>query len=150
MRPSRSPVFALILIAFLWQFFFRPVPALAGNSPRPTVRLHGFRGASPRKAFMPPAKSVLRLIVSRKPVAVCLYPEREDALNFLTAHVIETLECGHKVETFFNPPIESLIAKRRRCRKCDEAEKVIEIKAGKKKPPVSVKIPPAERKQVLL
>lgn len=67
---------------------------------------------------MPPAKPVLRLVVSRKPVAYCLYPEREDALNFLGAYVVETLECGHRVEQFFNPPVEALIAKRRRCAKC--------------------------------
>ena len=50
MRPSASLVNALILIGFLCQFF-GPVPAhAAGNSVRPTVRLHGFRGASPKKA----------------------------------------------------------------------------------------------------
>jgi hypothetical protein len=64
------------------------------------------------------AKSVLRLVVSRKPVPYCFYPEREDALNFLGAYVLETLECGHRVEQFYNPPVESLIAKRRRCGQC--------------------------------
>jgi hypothetical protein len=62
--------------------------------------------------------AVLRLVISRKPVACCLYPEREDALNFLSAYVVETLECGHQTDQFFNPPVESLIAKRRRCVKC--------------------------------
>lgn len=63
-------------------------------------------------------KSVLRLVVSRKPVPYCSFPEREDALDFLGAYVLETLECGHRVEQFFNPPVESLIAKRRRCAQC--------------------------------
>lgn len=76
---------------------------------------------------MPPSKSVLRLVVSRKPVAYCLHPERADALNFLRAHVVETLECGHRVEQFFNSPIEVLIAKRRRCAECHP--KVIEFPA---------------------
>jgi hypothetical protein len=155
MRPNASRLAALIVatlivIAFLCQFF-RPGPALAaGNSARPTVRLHGFRGASPKKALMPPSKSVLRLVVSRKPVACCLYPERKDALNFLSAYVVETLECGHQVEQFFNPPVEALIAKRRRCGECNEAGNVIEIAAGKKKPPVSVEIPAAGRRRTSL
>ena len=67
---------------------------------------------------MSPAKPVLRLVVSRKPVAVCHFPEREDALQFLGAYVVETLECGHRVDQFFNPPVEPLIAKRRRCAQC--------------------------------
>lgn len=67
---------------------------------------------------MPQSKAVLRLIVSRKPVPYCSFPEREDALNFLGAYVIETLECGHRLDQFFNPPLESLIAKRRRCAEC--------------------------------
>lgn len=125
MRPSCSPalnltaiVRTLVLIALLCPLF-HPDPALsAGNPPRSTVRLDDFRGASPRKALMPQGKSVLRLVVSRKPVAACLYPEREDALNFLNAYVVETLECGHSVEMFFNPPVEALIAKRRRCMRC--------------------------------
>lgn len=78
-------------------------------------------------------KSVLRLVVSRKPVAHCLYPEREDALNFLNAYVVETLECGHTLPQFFNPPVESLIAKRRRCAKCQP--KVIEFPAQRNAAP---------------
>lgn len=134
MRPNPSlalPVPALILVAFLCQFVY-PGPAIAAGKPEcPTVRLHGFRGASPRKALMPqgrtPSKSVLRLVVSRKPVACCLHPERADALHFLRAHVVETLECGHRVEQFFNSPVEVLIAKRRRCAECHP--KVIEFPA---------------------
>jgi hypothetical protein len=61
---------------------------------------------------------VLRLVVSRKPIAICHFPEREDALNFLAAYVVETLECGHQVSQFFIPPLETLIAKRRRCAEC--------------------------------
>ena len=76
---------------------------------------------------MPPMQAVLRLVVSRKPVPFCFYPEREDALNFLGAYVVETLECGHRVEQFYNPPVESLIAKRRRCAQCQP--KVIEFPA---------------------
>ena len=76
---------------------------------------------------MCPANNVLRLVVSRKPVAYCFYPEREDALNFLGAYVVETLECGHQVDHFFNPPVEPLIAKRRRCVKC--APNLIEFPA---------------------
>ena len=76
---------------------------------------------------MPQAKAVLRLVVSRKPVAHCLHPEREDALNFLSAYVVETLECGHSVEHFFNPPVDPLSAKRRRCAECEP--KVIEFPA---------------------
>ena len=76
---------------------------------------------------MPQPKDVLRLIVSRKPVPYCFYPERDDALNFLGAYVVETLECGHRVEQFFNPPVESLIAQRRRCAAC--RPKVIEFPA---------------------
>ncbi len=125
MRPSASlalrltilATLALIALAFLCQFF-DPVPARAGNPQRSTVRLADLRGASPRKASMPPATNVLRLVVSRKPVAFCQHPEREDALNFLLAYVVETLECGHRVEHFFNPPVEALIAKRRRCSEC--------------------------------
>jgi hypothetical protein len=103
MRPS-APLLALILIALA-----ATLPALCSID---------FEGASPRRAFMQPARNVLRLIVSRKPVPYCSFPEREDALNFLGAYVLETLECGHRVEQFFNPPVESLIAKRRRCAKC--------------------------------
>ncbi len=131
MRPSAplSRPAAFVLVAFLAAFlcpFSYPVPALAGNLQRSTVRLHDFRGASPRKASMP-AKSVLRLVVSRKPVPFCQFPEREDALNFLGAYVVETLECGHTVPHFFNPPVESLIAKRRRCAECEP--KVIQFPA---------------------
>jgi hypothetical protein len=79
----------------------------------------GVQGASPKKASMnQPPLAALRLVVSRKPVAVCFHPEREDALNFLGAYVVETLECGHRVEQYYNHPVESLIAKRRRCKKC--------------------------------
>jgi hypothetical protein len=87
------------------------------------------------------AKAVLRLVVCRKPVPYLMHPEREDAAKFLGSYVVETLECGHKVHQFFNPPVESLIAKRRRCRECDEAEQVVEITAGKKKPPQGVARP---------
>lgn len=121
MRLNAPLAPALVLIAFFCQFFFGPVPAVpsfAGNSARPTVRLHDFRGASPRKASMPQVRNVLRLVVSRKPVPYCSFPEREDALNFLGAYVVETLECGHRLDQFFNPPVEALIAKRRRCAKC--------------------------------
>ena len=115
MRPN---VLAFILVVFLCQFFC-PAPALsAGNPPRSTVRLNDFRGASPRKASMSPARNVLRLVVSRKPVAFCQFPGREDALNFLAAYVVETLECGHVVHQFYNPPVDPLIAKRRRCSEC--------------------------------
>lgn len=75
---------------------------------------------------MSPAQNVLRLVVSRKPVAFCQFPEREDALDFLGAYVVETLECGHEVTHFFNPPVESLIAKRRRCGRC--TPNVIELR----------------------
>ena len=130
MRPSALPL--CILIALLCQFF-PPGPALAaGNFPRSTVRLSDFRGASPQEPFVSPAKAVLRLVVSRKPVPYCFYPEREDALNFLGAYVVETLECGHSVEHFFNPPVESLIAKRRRCAQCEP--KLIEFPAQTKAP----------------
>jgi hypothetical protein len=83
-----------------------------------------------------PAKDVLRLVVSRKPVACCLYPEREDALSFLSAYVTETLECGHKIDQFFNPPVEPLIAKRRRCVKCRPLN-VIEFPARNRDAPQS-------------
>jgi hypothetical protein len=76
------------------------------------------QGASPQESLMHESQAVLRLVVSRKPVPYCFYPEREDALNFLGAYVVETLECGHRVHHFFNPPVESLIAKRRRCAEC--------------------------------
>lgn len=99
---------------------------------------------------MPNPRAVLRKITLRKPVPYCAHPQREDALNFLGAYVTETLECGHKVDVFFNPPLESLIAQRRRCQECDETEKVIEITAGKKKPPHRVGIPAAGTKKVLL
>jgi hypothetical protein len=74
-----------------------------------------------------PPLAALRLVVSRKPVAVCFHPEREDALNVLGAYVVETLECGHRVHQYFNPPVESLIAKRRRCAECQP--KVLEFPA---------------------
>lgn len=121
MRPNAFAFIAFAFVAFLCPFF--PVPALAaGNLERPTCRLatlHSidFRGASPRNPSMP-QKAVLRLVVSRKPVAYCSFPEREDALNFLGAYVVETLECGHKIDQFFIPPVEPLIAKRRRCAQC--------------------------------
>jgi hypothetical protein len=99
---------------------------------------------------MPLGKAVLRLVLSRKPVPFCAYPQREDALNFLGVYVVETLECGHRVHAFFNPPVENLVAKRRRCKECDEAVKVIEITAGKKKTPASVEILSAERKRISL
>lgn len=119
MRPSALVLIVIIaaLVLTLVCPLFRPVPAFAGNPSRSTVRLNHFRGASPRKASMN-EKSVLRLVVSRKPVPYCSFPEREDALDFLGAYVLETLECGHRVEQFFNPPVESLIAKRRRCAQC--------------------------------
>lgn len=86
------------------------------------------QGASPKKASMThPSLAVLRLVVSRKPVPVCFHPEREDALNFLGAYVVETLECGHRVEQYYNPPVESLTAKRRRCAECHP--KVLEFPA---------------------
>jgi len=95
-------------------------------------------------------KAVLRLVVCRKPVPFCAHPGREDELNFLGAYVIETLECGHQQSAFFNPPEEKLIAKRRRCRQCDDAAKVVEITAGKKKPAASVEIPAAGRRRSLV
>jgi hypothetical protein len=98
---------------------------------------------------MSKVKAVLRRVVCRKPVAFCAFPEREDALNFLQAYMVESLECGHRVSTFFNPPVENLTAKYRRCRECDEAGKIIEITAGKKKPPVSVEIAAPERQRIL-
>lgn len=98
------------VLALLWVASFRP-----------SAPSHFFavvvQGASPQESRMPQPKDVLRLIVSRKPVPYCFYPERDDALNFLGAYVVE----------FFNPPVESLIAQRRRCAAC--RPKVIEFPA---------------------
>lgn len=130
MRPNASlaslAVPLLVLLTFPGLFFPQPVP-VTGNLERSTVGLDDFRGASPRRASLSPAKNVLRLVVSRKPVAYSMHPGREDALNFLDAYVTETLECGHQLDQFFNPPVEPLIAKRRRCAKCQP--QVIEFPA---------------------
>jgi hypothetical protein len=112
MRPSApialfSSCCAVLLILSICQVVPQGALPVTGNP------------ASPRNAAMCPAKSILRLVVSRQPVAYCTQPERgKYVLDFLSAYVIETLECGHQVEQFFNPPIEPLIAKRRRCVKC--------------------------------
>jgi hypothetical protein len=123
---------AAILIAFLCQFF-HPVPALAAEkSECPTVRLHGFRGASPQGSSYMPAKAVLRLIVRREEISPRLYRE--------------TLECGHQVNEF-QPWIWddgahlvwlAMSAKRRRCRPCQEAIDLA-TSFGVKKPAQSVR-----------
>jgi hypothetical protein len=130
-----------------------PILALDGHASGPVVlqpRAVVVQGASPLESRMLHRPAVLRLVVCRKPVPYCSFPERADALNFLGAYVVETLECGHQMPVYFNPPLESLIAKRRRCKACDDAEKVIDITAGRKKLPKSVGIPAAERKAALI
>jgi hypothetical protein len=66
-----------------------------------------------------PAKAVLRRVTHRKPVPFLLHPEREseDRADFLGVYVVETLECSHTVTTY--PEADPLIAKYRRCNKCD-------------------------------
>lgn len=157
MRPNPSRAFAFFLAVVCCSLLWTPILALADNSPLPpytatATSAVAVQGASPQESpkQMPEPRAVLRLVVCRKPVAFCQFPERQDALDFLGAYVVETLECGHSVHQFFNPPIESLIAKRRRCRECEDAEKIVAITAGKKKPPVSVGMPAAGRKRVLL
>lgn len=145
--------FRRALAALTLTLLLSPILALDGNS-LGSCTIQPFavavQGASPQESQMPQGKAVLRLIVCRRPMPYCAHPTRSDALNFLGAYVVETLECGHKLEAFFNPPMENLIAKRRRCRECDEAGNVIEITTGKKKPAVSVEIPAAERKQTVV
>lgn len=94
-----------------------------------------------------PAKAVLRRVVLRKPVPFLLYPERKDRADYLGVYMVETLECGHELSTF--PQIDPLIAKFRRCDKCD-VPRVIPIRvevAVPKKPPQSVRIGAVERKR---
>ena len=147
------PSFCRTLAAITLTLLLSPILALDGSTTGPRS-IQPFavavQGASPLESRMTDRKAVLRLVLRRKPVPYCSFPEREDALNFLGAYVVETLECGHEVSAFFNPPVESLIAKRRRCKKCDDAEKVIEITAGRKKKPMPAKIAAAERERALV
>lgn len=146
MLPNR-PFFIVLAVASL----MLALPAL-DESPLLARNISPFaaaiQGASPQEGPMPQAKAVLRRVLCRKPVPFCIFPDRDDALSFLSAYMVETLECGHQLDTFFNPPVETLTAKYRRCRECDEAEKAIEIGSGKKKPAASVGIAATERKRV--
>jgi hypothetical protein len=149
MLPNRPLPFAVLLARFAPIFlaataFVLPmlIPALDPTSAQSRSMVPfvvAVQGASPQESPMPLwPKAVLRRVLSRKPMPFSAFPDRPDALNFLRCYMVETLECGHRVETYFNPPVDNLTAKYRRCKKCDEAANVIEITAGKKKPPVSV------------
>lgn len=119
-----------------------PVPPAATPAKIANVRLQDFSRRFPQEGpFMSPTPAVLPLVVCRKPVAFSMQPERDDALNYLNAYVVETLECGHEVNQHFNPPLENLIAKRRRCLQCDQRQidepqvkRVLEFPSPQKKP----------------
>ena len=58
----------------------------------------------------------LRLVKSRKPKAFRPRPEQDP--DYILAFVVETLECGHKLEFNFLEEAEPLTAKRRVCPQC--------------------------------
>lgn len=58
----------------------------------------------------------LQRVVDRKPVGHRPHPDR--CPDYIVCYCVETLECGHAVTTFYNPPSDSLIAKRRECKNC--------------------------------
>lgn len=102
----------------------------------------GVQGASPQENLMP-AKAALQRVVVRKPVP---YMPHAHVPTYLLCYVVETLECGHDVTTY--PQSDPLIAKYRRCQKCD-ANRVVPIDVSKK-PPVSVQfsnVPSTGRKR---
>ena len=89
-----------------------------------------------------PAKAALQRVVHRRPV-----PFVHDAEHptYLQCYVVETLECGHQLTTY--PQCDPLIAKYRRCQKCN-VNKVIAIDDyAFKKPSVSVQFPNPGRKR---
>lgn len=82
--------------------------------------------------FRTVAARLLRLVVSRRPVA--LQPCPESAPSYLTAYVVETLECGHSQDYHFIEGAENLTAKRRLCIECNSLHR--------KKPQSSVRVAP--------
>lgn len=85
-------------------------------------------------AFRAMSERILRLVVSRRPVAHQPYPEQ--APSYLLAYVTELLECGHSQDVHFSEGVENLTAKRRVCHECA---------VTKKKPSASVRFPALKR-----
>lgn len=84
---------------------------------------------------MPAAQqAVLRRVVHRKPIAHMPFAHIPE---YLLVYVVETLECGHTVDTY--PQCDALIAKYRRCKRCDEMN--LAAANVPKKPSASVKLP---------
>jgi hypothetical protein len=119
-KPSHRIAAAILLCSVLTLIsaFNSPAYALPGPSVGST------RGVL-RGNALTPAKTVLRKVVHRKPVPFRPYTHVPE---YLLVYCVETLECGHTVET--HPQADPLIAVRRRCQECDR--KVVSIDVGKK------------------
>lgn len=69
-----------------------------------------------------PYRAPLRLVVRRKPVGFFRHPDRMDLGEYnIGVYIREVLECGHQLEIVPHD-LEPLIARRRRCQECLDAE----------------------------
>jgi hypothetical protein len=98
----------------------------------------GVQGACSGESALTPAKTALRKVVHRRPVPFRPYAHVPE---YLLVYCVETLECGHTVET--HPQADPLIAVRRRCQECDR--EVVSIRSAPRKFPVR-SVGDAERK----
>ena len=84
---------------------------------------------------------LLRQVIARKPIAHRPY---EQAPDYIICSVVETLECGHKLEFSFLDEAEPLTARRRVCHEC--SGRIGSLPLDRKKPVQSVR--PDTKKEI--